>query len=135
MILPGKCKMLQFDNWADKSGGLGVIEKIVPFVIKRIYFLYDQKNTRIRGLHAHKRLQQVIFAVNGSFDLLIDDGKSRSSINLGDPLRGIYISPGIWRELSNFSAGSVCLVLASEEYDETDYIKSYEEFLGEYKSE
>ena len=101
----------------------------IPFETKRIYYLYDVPGGESRGGHAHKNLHQLIIAASGSFDVILDDGSVKRTVNLSRPYFGLYFPPGIWRELNNFSSGSICLVLASEEYDEDDYIRSYEEFL------
>jgi dTDP-4-dehydrorhamnose 3,5-epimerase-like enzyme len=101
----------------------------VPFDIQRIYYLYDVPGGESRGGHAHRDLEQVAIAANGSFDLVLDDGEQRQTVHLNRSYYGIYIPPGVWRELENFSSGSVCLVLASEFYDEEDYIREYDAFL------
>jgi dTDP-4-dehydrorhamnose 3,5-epimerase-like enzyme len=101
----------------------------VPFETKRVYYLYDIPGGEGRGAHAHKELQQYIVAASGSFDIIVDDGRVKRTFHLSRPYLGLYIPPGLWRELNNFSSGSICLVLASREYDEKDYIRDYEEFL------
>ncbi len=101
----------------------------VPFETKRIYYLYDIPGGESRGGHAHKSLHQLIVAASGSFDVILNDGSIKRTINLSRPYYGLYFPPGIWRELDNFSSGSICLVLASEIYDEEDYIRTYEEYL------
>ncbi len=113
----------------DGRGNLSVIEKdILPFTIKRVYYLYDVPSDSTRGGHAHKELRQFLIALSGSFDVVLDDGVNRKTITLNRPYRGVLIPNGIWRELENFSAGAVCLSLVSEEYDENDYIREYDEF-------
>lgn len=113
----------------DGRGNLSVIEKdLLPFTIKRVYYLYDVPSDSSRGGHAHKELQQFLIALSGSFDVVLDDGKSRRSITLNRPNKGLLIPNGIWRELENFSAGTVCLSLVSEVYLEADYIRDYETF-------
>jgi hypothetical protein len=106
----------------------------VPFNIKRVYYLYDIPGGEERGAHAHKDLEQLIIAASGSFDLVLDDGKTKRTFHLNRPYLGVYMPPGLWRELNNFSSGSICLVLASHEYDEGDYIREYKTFLN-YKYE
>ena len=110
-------------------GSLSFVEKeIIPFSIKRVYYLYDVPFNGERGGHAHKDLFQVLIALNGSFELLLDDGSNTKKILLDSPNIGLYIPNGIWREMNNFSKNSVCLVLASQDYDENDYIRNYQDF-------
>tara|TARA_B100000700_G_C14820972_1_gene749906 strand:+ start:222 stop:641 length:420 start_codon:yes stop_codon:yes gene_type:complete len=114
-------------------GKLSVIEKlIIPFEIKRVYYLYDVPSDAFRGGHAHKNLSQFMIPLSGSFEVKIDDGHNNKKIMLNKPNQGLLIPSGIWREMDNFSAGSVCLVLASEVFDESDYFRDYNSFL-EYK--
>lgn len=103
--------------------------KDVPFQVKRCYYLYDVPNNKKRGAHAHKNLIQLMIAVSGSFDVCLDDGENKKEFFLNTPSKGLLIVPGIWRDLKNFSSEAICLVLASELYDETDYIRNYDEFL------
>jgi WxcM-like, C-terminal len=126
-----KCKILDLPKIADKRGNLTFIEenKHVPFAIRRVYYLYDVPGGEERGGHAHKQLRQFIIAASGSFDVILDDGSKRKRFHLNRSYYGLYICPMIWRELDNFSSGSVCLVLVSELYDEADYIRDYEAFL------
>lgn len=113
----------------DGRGNLSVIEKdCIPFEIKRVYYLYDVPSDANRGGHAHKELRQFLIALSGSFDVVLDDGERRRTITLNRPNKGLLIPNGIWRELENFSAGSVCLSLVSDVYKESDYIRDYEEF-------
>ena len=110
-------------------GKLSFIEKdVIPFKIKRVYYLYDVPSDAYRGGHAHKKLKQFIIALSSSFEVLLDDGESKQKIMLNKPNKGLLIPTGVWRELDNFSSGAVCLVLASEEYDEEDYIRDYKQF-------
>lgn len=102
----------------------------IPFDIKRIYYLYDVPGGAERAGHAHKELQQVLLSVSGSFDVLLDDGTSKKTVNLNRPHIGFYIPPFIWRELINFSSGSVCLTLASLPYSENDYIRDHHHFIN-----
>ena len=118
----------------ERRGNLSVIENdTVPFDIKRVYYLYDVPSGAERGGHAHKNLQQFLVALSGSFDVVLNDGNEEQIITLNKPYEGLLINSGIWRELQNFSSGSVCLVVASEVYIEDDYIRDFEEFI-KYKS-
>lgn len=113
----------------DSRGNLSVIEgDAIPFVIKRVYYLYDVPSGSKRGGHAHKEQSEFLIAVSGSFDVVLKDGKITKSITLNKPNEGLLIEPGSWRELRNFSSGSVCLVLASAEFLEADYIRKFSEF-------
>jgi WxcM-like, C-terminal len=125
------CKILDFPKIPEPRGNLSFIEggRHVPFDIARVYYLYDVPGGESRGGHAHKALFQVIIAINGSFDVELDDGLSRKTVRMCRANQGLYIVPGIWRELTNFSSGSVCLVLASMPYIEEDYFRDYPEFL------
>jgi len=124
------CSMLEIDKHHNVQGNISVIENgnTVPFDVKRVYYLYDVPGGESRGGHAHKELQQFIVAASGSFDVTLDDGELKRSFTLNRPYHGLLIVPGIWREIDNFSSGSVCLVLASTVYDEEDYIRDYKEF-------
>ncbi len=105
----------------------------VPFDIKRVYYLYDVPGGFSRGGHGHLELQQLIVALSGSFDIIVDDGKVKRTFHLSRPNVGLYMPSGLWRELDNFSSGSICFVLASIEYDEKDYFRDYDKFT-EWKS-
>ena len=112
-------------------GNLSVIEKdCLPYPIKRVYYLYDVPSDSYRGGHAHKDQLECLIALSGSFDVILDDGKTKQKVTLKKPDKGLLISTGIWRELENFSSGSICLVLSSGEFLEEDYIRSYEDFLS-----
>ncbi|MGB9915114.1 MAG: sugar 3,4-ketoisomerase [Candidatus Bathyarchaeales archaeon] len=128
--LLSKCTLINLPKISDTRGNLTFIEgnKHIPFEIKRVYYIYDVPGGESRGGHAHKRLQQFIIAASGSFDVIVDDGLKRKRFNLNRAYYGLYIPSMIWRELNNFSSGAVCLVLASELYDEEDYIRDYETF-------
>lgn len=131
------CNIIEFDrHHSDRKGDISVVENgvTIPFETKRIYYLYDVPGGVSRGGHAHKGLYQLIFAIGGSFSVTLDDGKVKRTFTLNRPYQGLLVKPGIWRELDDFSSGSVCLVLASEKYDEADYIRSYEAFL-KYRNE
>ena len=124
------CKIIDLPKVTDRRGNLTFIEenRHIPFGIKRVYYLYDVPGGETRGGHAHKRLQQFIIAASGSFDVILDDGVERNRFHLNRSYYGLYVPQMIWRELDNFSSGSVCLVMASELYGEDDYIRDYEIF-------
>lgn len=130
------CSIIEIDKHHHDKGNISVVENgnTVHFDIKRIYYLYDVPGGESRGGHAHKDLYQFMVAASGSFDVILDDGILKRTVSLNRPYRGLLIVPGIWRELENFSSGSVCLVLASLRYSENDYIRDYEHFKG-YKRE
>ena len=110
-------------------GKLSVVEKdIIPFSIKRVYYLYDVPSDSYRGGHAHKNLIQFMIPLSGSFEVLLDDGMNKKKIMLNKPNKGLLIPKGIWREMDNFSSGAICMVLASENYKESDYYRDYSEF-------
>lgn len=122
-------KTLDIPKIADPRGNLSVIENdIIPFKMKRIYYLYDVPSDSFRGGHAHKKLYQFLIAISGSFDVQLDDSKLKNTITLNKPNKGLLIVPGTWRELNNFSSGAVCLVIASEVFIEEDYIRDYDLF-------
>ena len=126
------CSIIELDrHHSDRKGNLSVVENgdTVPFDVKRVYYLYDVPGGESRGAHAHKNLKQLLVAASGSFTVTLDDGNVKRSFTLNRPYQGLLIVPGIWRELDDFSSGSVCLVLASEKYDAEDYIRDYDEFL------
>ena len=125
------CSILELDKHSHEKGNISIVEngKEVPFNINRVYYLYDIPGGEKRGAHGHKGLKQLIIAASGSFDLILNDGKNKKKITLNRPYIGLLVVPGIWREIVNFSSGSICMVLASHKYDEADYIRNYEEFL------
>ncbi|WP_370227243.1 FdtA/QdtA family cupin domain-containing protein [Mesoflavibacter sp.] len=124
-------KIINIPVVKDLRGNLGVVEKdTIPFDIKRVYYLYDVPSDAYRGGHAHKEQLELLIALSGSFEVTLDDGKSKRSIILNKPNKGLLIPKGIWRELQDFSSGSVCLVLASDVFDEEDYIRDYNDFLS-----
>ena len=126
------CKLIQLPRiFGERKGNLTYIysREHVPFAIKRIYYLYDVPGGAERAGHAHKELNQVILSVSGSFDVFLDDGTKKKTINLNRPYEGILIPPYIWRKLINFSSGSVCLNLASLKFSENDYIRDYGQFV------
>lgn len=124
------CRVIELPRIQDPRGSLTFIEgdRHVPFNIMRVYYLYDVPGGAERGGHAHKALHQLIVALSGSFDVVLDDGYDRRRIHLNRSHSGLYICPMLWRELSNFSSGSVCMVLASSYFDESDYYRSYDDF-------
>ncbi len=125
------CGIIELPRIMGRSGNITAVEPQIniPFEIERIYYLYDVPGGAERGGHAHKELRQLIVSASGSFDVILDDGLDKKQITLNRPYFGLSVIPGIWRELSNFSSGAVCLVLASLHYDESDYIRNYGEFL------
>lgn len=126
-----QCHLVDIPRYIDERGSLSFLEcgAQIPFDIKRVYYMYDVVENAERGAHAHKALQQFILAPSGSFEIRLDDGKDTVSYILDKPYIGLYVCAGIWRDLVNFSDKSVCMVLASEPYDEADYIRSYDEFM------
>ena len=126
------CFLIELDtHHSDRKGNLSVVQnsREIPFQIRRSYYLYDVPGGEARGSHAHKQLEQLIIAASGSFMVTLDDSKKKRTFFLNRPYQGLYVCPGIWRDLGDFSSGSVCLVLASEGYDEADYLRDYEDFL------
>lgn len=125
------CTLVELDKNHREKGNITVVENAgdVPFDINRVYYLYDVPGGEERGGHAHKELYQILIAAGGSFDVMLDDGNEKRTVQLNRPYQGLKIVPGIWRELKNFSSGSCCLVLASHMYEEKDYLRDYKEFV------
>lgn len=125
------CKLIDLPKISDPRGNLTFIEggQHVPFDIRRVYYTYDVPGGAERGGHAHKALNQLIVAMSGSFDVTLDDGSEKKRFHLNRSYQGLYVCPMIWRELDNFSSGSVCMVLASNLYEESDYYRNYAEFI------
>jgi dTDP-4-dehydrorhamnose 3,5-epimerase-like enzyme len=126
------CKLIELPKISDPRGNLTFIEggDHIPFNIRRVYYLYDVPGGAERGGHAHKGLHQLIIAMSGSFDVVLDDGFEKKRYHLNRSYQGLYVCPMIWRELDNFSSGSVCMVLASNLYDEEDYYRDYDEYIA-----
>lgn len=126
------CKIIELPKISEPRGNLTFVEagRHIPFDIQRVYYLYDVPGGADRGGHAHKELHQLIIAMAGSFDVLLDDGKEKKRIHLNRSYYGLYVPTMIWRELDNFSSGSVCMVLASNKYDEADYYRDYEQYVA-----
>ncbi len=126
------CRILELPKVEDRRGNLTFIEEHthVPFQIRRVYYLYDVPGGASRAGHGHRELEQLIIAMSGSFNVVVDDGRSRESIHLNRSYFGLYIPRMIWREIENFSSGAVCSVLASTLYDASDYIRSYAAFVA-----
>ena len=124
------CVILPLNKTNNRAGNITIVEgqKNIPFDVKRIYYLYDIPGGEDRGGHAHKELRQLIVAAGGSFDVMLDDGINKKIVTLNRPNYGLMVVPGIWRELMEFSSGAICLVLASDEYNEDDYLRSYKDF-------
>jgi hypothetical protein len=131
------CKVIELPKISDPRGNLTFVEGLqhIPFGIQRVYYLYDVPGGAERGGHAHKALQQLIIAMSGSFDVVLDDGSERKRFHLNRSYFGLYVCPMIWRELDNFSSGSVCMVLASNRYDEADYYRDYSTYIAVKKTQ
>lgn len=129
------CRVIELPVVHDPRGNLTSIEsnRHVPFEIQRVYYLYDVPGGAERGGHAHKRLEQLIVAMSGSFDVVVDNGTEKTRYHLNRSYYGLYIGSMVWREIDNFSSGSVCMVLASRPYEESDYYRSYDEFQSAVK--
>ncbi|MFE5805250.1 FdtA/QdtA family cupin domain-containing protein [Streptomyces sp. NBC_01232] len=127
------CTLMDLQTVVDDRGSLSIVEgvKDIGFEIKRFFYLYDLPVKSVRGDHAHRRLEQFVIAVRGSFDVTVDDTSGTSRYHLDNPNQGLYIGPMVWNSLVNFSEGAIALVLASEHYDEADYYRVYEEFTAD----
>jgi dTDP-4-dehydrorhamnose 3,5-epimerase-like enzyme len=125
------CNVVELTKVHNSAGNITIVQndENQPFDIKRVYYLYDVPGGSERGGHAHKALYQLIVAASGSFDVILDDGRNKKIIQLNRPNFGLLVIPGIWREIVNFSSGAICLVLASEKYNEDDYIREYSDFI------
>ncbi len=132
-----RCRLIDLPRINNPRGNLTFIEaqRHVPFGIKRVYYLYDVPGGAMRAGHSHKALEQFMVAMSGSFDVILDDGHEKTRYHLNRSYYGLYICPMVWREIENFSSGSVCMVLASEYYDEGDYYREYEAFLTAVRSQ
>lgn len=126
------CSVVELGKIDNNQGNLTVVQSgmNVPFDIKRVFYLYDVPGGEARGAHAHKQCHQFLVAVSGGFEVVLDDGNNKRTVALNRPFYGLHIPPGIWAAEQGFSSGSVCLVLASEKYEEADYIRCYEEFIS-----
>lgn len=134
------CSIIELDkHHSDRKGNLTVVQNCgsedssigtLPFDVKRVYYLYDVPGGEERGAHAHRDLSQLIIAASGSFTVTLDDGKCKRSFFLNRPYQGLYVKPGLWRDLGDFSSGAVCMVLASDVYLKEDYIRDYNEFIN-----
>lgn len=131
------CSVVDLSKFHSNAGNITVVENDnnIPFEVKRIYYLYDIPGGEDRGGHAHIELEQYIVAASGSFDVVLDDGTNKKKFTLNRPYLALHIVPGLWRQLNNFSSGSVCLVLASHEYDENDYIREYSEYKNQFRND
>ena len=124
------CKLVSIPKIEDPRGNLSVIENdVIPFKIKRVYYLYDVPSGAERGGHSHKEQQEFLVALSGSFDVILNDGNHQKTVTLNKPFEGLLITNEIWRELKNFSSGAVCLVIASDVFSEDDYIREFQDFL------
>jgi len=128
-----KCQIFDLPRINDPRGNLTFVEanRHIPFDIRRVYYLYDVPGGAERGGHAHKALHQLIIAISGSFDIHLDDGYAKKTVHMNRSYYGLYVCPMIWREIDNFSSGAVCMVLASDFYDELDYYREYNQFISD----
>lgn len=129
------CSLIHLSKNENNAGNITAIENNadIPFDVKRVFYLYDIAGGESRGAHAHKECHQFLIAASGAFEVLLDDGNTKRTVLLNRPYFGLHIPPGIWASEINFSSGSICLVLASHEYEEGDYVRDYEEYLTIYK--
>ena len=127
-----KCIIVSLPKISDPRGNLSFVESgnHIPFEIMRVYYIYDVPGGSERGSHAHRNLHQFVIAMSGSFDVVLDDSREKKRWHMNRSYYGLYIPPGLWRDIDNFSSGAVCMVLASEKYDEKDYIRDYQEFVS-----
>lgn len=130
-------QLIKFPVHGDHTGSLVALEKgeDFPFDIRRVYYIWGTDKDAVRGKHAHRKLEQVIVCTSGSCDFILDDGRERETIHLDNPTEGLHIKNNIWREFTNFSPDCVVMVLASEHYDESDYIRNYDDFVREFKND
>lgn len=131
------CSVIELNKIYNRAGNITSVQGNVdiPFGIKRVFYTYDIPGGEARGAHAHKKCHQFLVAASGSFEVVVDDGRNKRTIALNRPFLGVYIPPSVWAYEQNFSSGAVCLVLASEKYDESDYIRDYNEFINYKKKE
>ena len=132
-----KIQLVDIPKILDERGNLSFIEELnhIPFQIKRTYWIYDVPGGEVRGGHAYKTLHEFIVALSGSFDVVLDDGKTKKTYSLNRSYYGLYVPNMVWRSIENFSTNSLCMILASEKYDENDYVRDYEEFIKSTTSE
>lgn len=125
------CGLIHFPRIQNRAGNITAVQNGIelPFSVKRIYYLYDIPGGEDRGAHAHYNLEQVVIAASGSFDITIDDGRNKKTVQLNRPYYGLHILPGLWRDISNFSSGAILLVMASQVYQPEDYIRTYDDYL------
>jgi dTDP-4-dehydrorhamnose 3,5-epimerase-like enzyme len=126
-----QCRLIEFPRVLDVRGNLTFVEggRHIPFEIRRVFYLYDVPGGAVRAGHAHTKVDQVLIAMSGSFDVQLDDGRARRRFHLNRSYFGLHIVPMVWREIDNFSSGAVCMALASDYYDESSYIRTYADFL------